>query len=80
MTLVTGLPSEDKVNKMMEKVVENCETWPADKTGRWVGYVQCLLIEVEQCTTVDNEREFTRPMFHRMYTEQGIDIPESVQI
>jgi len=78
--LVKGLPSEDKVTKMMDKVVNNCETWPEDKTGRWVGYVQCLLIEVEEATTVDAERDFTRPLFHKMYAQSGINIPESVQI
>jgi len=78
--LVKGLPSEDKVAKMMDKVVQNCTTWPSDKTGRWVGYVQCLLIEVEKVTTVEVERDFTRPLFHKMYDEQGINIPKSIKI
>ncbi len=78
--MVKGLPSENKVTTMMDKVVQNCMTWPNDKTGRWVGYVQCLLIEVEKVTTVDAERDYTRPLFHKMYDEQGIGIPKSIKI
>ena len=70
----------DKINDMMGLVVENCNTWPSDKTGRWVGYVQCLLIEVEQVTTVEEEREFTRPLFHALYKSQGLEIPGSVEV
>lgn len=75
-----GLDSEDRVNKMMEQVLLNCITWPADKTGRWVGYVQCLLIEVENVTTVEIERDFTRPLFHKLYSTTGKNIPESIEI
>jgi len=78
--MVEGLPSEDRVTKMMEQVVKNCMTWPADKTGRWVGYVQCLLIEVEKVTTIDTERDFTRPLFHKLYAEMKIDIPVTVVV
>ena len=78
--MAKGLPCENAINSMMQKVVENCIAWPADKTGRWVGYVQCLLIEIGRVTTVDKEREFTRPLFHALYNSKGIAIPESVEI
>jgi hypothetical protein len=78
--MVTGLISEDRVNDMMKCVVDNCMLWPPDKTGRWVGYVQCLLIEVEGVTTVKKERDFTRPMFHELYIIEGFNIPDSIEL
>jgi len=75
-----GTRSEIKVNKMMSNIVSNCCLWPADKTGRWVGYVQCLLIEVENVTSVKSERNFTRPYFHKLYDLIGRDIPPSIDI
>ena len=62
--MAKGTASEKRVCDMMDAVVDNCKTWPKDKTGRWVGYVQCLLIEVEKVTTVKAERDYTRPLFH----------------
>ena len=75
-----GLITEDRVKDMMGCIVNNCMVWPPDKTGRWVGYVQCLLIEVEGVTTVKKERDFTRPMFHELYTIEGFDIPDSIEL
>lgn len=72
--------SKDKVTAMMTQVAKNCSIWPDDKTGRWVGYVQCILIEVEKVTTIEEERNFTRPLFHHLYQISGIRIPESVDI
>ena len=78
--MAKGTGSDAKIAAMMEAVVVNCVVWPADKTGRWLGYVQCLLIEVEKVTTVEVERNFTRPLFHHMYDVCGIKIPESIDI
>ena len=78
--MVKGCASENRINSMMQQVVLNCSTWPNDKTGRWVGYVQCLLIEVEKVTTINEERDFTRPLFHELYTTEGLDIPASIEI
>jgi len=38
--MVIDTPSAERVISMMDKVVENHDSWPPDKTGRWVGYVQ----------------------------------------
>lgn len=75
-----GLESEDRIKDMMNCVVNNCMTWPPDKTGRWVGYVQCLLIEIEAVTTVKKERDFTRPMFHELYGIKGYEIPDTIEL
>ena len=78
--MAKGLPTENRINDLMEQVVKNCLIWPDDKTGRWTGYVQCLLIEVERKTTVDIERDFTRPLYHQLYKAKGYEAPESVKI
>ena len=78
--MVRGSVVEDRVNSMMNHVVLNCLTWPNDKIGRWVGYAQCLLIEVANVTTIKAERDFTRPLFHKLYEEEHITIPDSVEV
>lgn len=78
--MAKGTKYENRINGMMEQVVDNFTTWPKDKTGRWVGYVQCILIEVLDVTTIIDERNFTRPLFHELYKSQGHSIPASVEI
>ena len=36
--------------------------WPIDKLSRWLGFVQAILI-INGKTTVDIERDRTRPLF-----------------
>lgn len=72
--------SYSRVCSMMWAIQDNLGKWPSDKVGRWLGYVQCLLIEVEDTTTIKKERDFTRPLFHQYYKELGLDIPDSVEI
>lgn len=76
--LAKGTIVETRVTGMMQAILDNCYTWPPDKTGRWTGYVQCLLIEIAGVTTIENERDFTRPFFHRLYSESGYDIPDTI--
>lgn len=77
--LSKGTESEETILNMFDIMFDNVTTWPTDKTGRWIGYIQCLLINVEKVTTVDNERNFTRPIFHNYYEKKGIEIPKSVE-
>lgn len=39
---------------------------PFDKLSRWLGFVQGVLA-VQGIIDVDEEREFTRPIFHQLY-------------
>ena len=55
----------DKANSehliwMCENV--DCENWPIDKISRWLGFIQGILI-YNNILTVDDERNFTRPLF-----------------
>lgn len=78
--MARGSDLEDRILGMLNAVLENCDTWPDDKTGRFIGYVQCLLIEVLGVTTIEIDRNFTRPLFHAMYESDGITIPDSCSL
>lgn len=75
-----GSSSEARIVNMMEAMVSNYELWPLDKLNRWLGYAQCILIEVEGVTSVQSERDFTRPLFHAYYAKNNIEIPESFKV
>lgn len=72
--LAAGTESEERIIETMDKVVQNCYSWPPDLVGRWVGYVQCLLIEVEGLTTIEIECDYTRSKFSEVYYEKGYNI------
>jgi hypothetical protein len=45
------------------------DSYPLNKLNRWLGYIQGVLIS-NGVTSVDNERNFTRPLF------RPLDFPE----
>ena len=44
---------------------------PFDKLSRWLGFIQGVLA-VQGIIDVDEERDFTRPIFHKLY---GTEVP-----
>ena len=68
-----------KIYLMLMTIKESAQDWPDDKSSRWLGYCQYFMIN-NGYTTVKNEREYSRPMFHDAYAKMGIRKPESVQI
>lgn len=64
---------------LCKEAIENYDSLPIDKLSRWLGYIQGVLIE-RGLTTVQEERDFSRPLFHRAYEQEGIEIPKSVDI
>lgn len=50
-----------------------------DKQSRWLGYVQGIMT-VHGLLDVEEEREFSRPIFHQAYRAMGIDIPSPVTV
>ena len=80
MLMAVGTESQLKIARMLVSMRNKASYWPVDKLNRWLGYVQCLLIEVEGKTTTFDEREYTRGMFHSYYKEHGIEIPASTDI
>lgn len=62
---------------MCQTAIENATSWPVDKLSRWLGFVQGVLT-LRGLLTVDGEREFSRPLFHAAYADQGQEAPASV--
>lgn len=57
--------------KMCRAGAENAGTWPADKTGRWLGHVQGCLAS-RGLLDVDVERDLTREDFKAAYALMGV--------
>ncbi len=70
---------DQRLEDMLAIMVAHSEDWPVDKLNRWLGFVQgCLFMEGK--IDIFEEREFTRPLFHKYYEENGIEIPESIEV
>ena len=68
--------SLNHVRWMAETAKANVSSWPIDKTGRWIGFIQGVLA-CHQILDVSEERDRTRPLFHAAYAEDGEIIPET---
>jgi len=64
---------------MMDTMLQHSTEWPVDKTNRWIGFIQGVLFS-NGTLDVDEERDFTRPLFHAYYDSIGVERPESVTI
>lgn len=52
-------------NVLLNKIVPGSGAgYSVDKYSRWLGYIQAIMI-VNKLTTVENERNVTRPLFTR---------------
>jgi hypothetical protein len=74
-----SINEEGKIYKMILTSYGEVDNWPIDKTSRWIGYIQRYLIEKE-ATTVQAERDFSRPLFHEAYKKLGYSVPESISV
>ena len=54
-------------------------TFPIDKTGRWIGFVQGVLA-LSKYLNVDMERDRTRPILHDAYKRTGQIPPETKEL
>lgn len=70
--------SLDHLEWMLGHTLENIDTWPIDKSGRWIGFVQGVLA-CHDILDVKAERDRTRPLFHAAYQADGKDIPETAE-
>lgn len=48
----------------------------ADKASRWLGYIQGVMA-TKGYISVDQERDFSRPLYHLAYGNMNLDIPKS---
>lgn len=67
--------SDDLIN-LSNKAIKEIDNYPIDKLSRWLGFVQGYIIFTNQ-TSVNNERDLSRSMFHEAYKNEGINIPSS---
>ena len=67
----------DNILWMMETGLHRNNSVPVDKTGRWIGFVQCALI-VRHILDTKTERDQTRALFHAAYEATGQDIPPTL--
>lgn len=66
----------EELKNLVLKALEEIQTYPLDKLSRWLGFVQAYVIFTNQ-TTVESERNFSRPLFHNAYENENIKIPSS---
>ena len=59
-----------------EKYIQETNDYHIDKLSRWLGFVQGYIIFTNQ-STIDIERGFSRPLFHKAYENENIKIPKS---
>lgn len=57
----------------------NDNSLPEDKISRWIGFVQGVMT-MKGYTTVNTERDFSRPLFHKVYNDNDIAIPETKEL
>lgn len=65
-TFCEGKTSADHLRWMMDELVKNIDTFPADKTSRWIGFIQGVMA-ANGALDVDAERDRTRPLFKKAY-------------
>lgn len=71
--------SSGYIHNMILELKKNAKNFPIDKSNRWLGYIQGILT-INKVINVEEERGFTRPLFHKYYKEKNIKIPDSVSI
>ena len=65
--------------RMLQTLELNIDTWPIDKSNRWLGFIQGILC-FKQLIDVDEERDFSRPLFHDYYKNNNIEIPITINL
>lgn len=69
----------EKLQKMLDILKKQSLKWPVDKFNRWLGFVQGVLWS-NGLIDIKEERDFTRPLFHKYYSDRGIVIPKTVEV
>jgi hypothetical protein len=69
---------KEKIYLMLLTISGNVLGWPDYKSSRWLGYCQYYMIN-EGYTTIDDERNYSRPLFHNAYDKLGFRIPKTIK-
>lgn len=59
------MTKDTELKEFCELSIQKIDKFPLSKINRWLGYVQGTVI-AEGCTTVEKERNYTRPLFKLM--------------
>lgn len=68
--------SYNTLNSLAEQARQEIITLPTDKISRWIGFIQGVLA-ADGFLDVKEERDSTRPIFHRAYKAMGVEIPKT---
>lgn len=66
------------LRKMCEMAIRHPEMY-IDKHSRWLGYVQGILV-MRGHVRVDEERDFSRPLYHEAYRRMGLPRPKIIEV
>jgi hypothetical protein len=69
--------SFDHLRWMADHLLTNIDTFPTDKTSRWIGFIQGVMV-MKGALSTKHERDRTRPLFHEAYKAMGMKIPPTV--
>tara|TARA_B100000809_G_C15039314_1_gene494968 strand:+ start:198 stop:482 length:285 start_codon:yes stop_codon:yes gene_type:complete len=72
-TKLTCKKKRERCLNMVSVLLENPQ-WPDLKIGGWLEHIVTVCIE-NGLTTIDIEREFSRPIKHAYYKRIGVDMP-----
>jgi hypothetical protein len=64
---------------LLNRVIEKIDTYPLDKIGRWIGFVQGVLAMSDNLD-VDAERDRTRARMQAAYLATGQEVPETAEM
>jgi len=78
-SLEDPINEKEKIYLMLMTISDNVLCWPPDKSSRWLGYCQYYMIN-KGYTTVNKERDYSRPLFHDAYNKLGYNIPKTIKI
>ena len=63
---------------MADHLLNNIDDFPTDKTSRWIGFIQGVLV-TKGVFNAKSERDRTRPLFHEAYALMEVEIPQTVE-
>lgn len=74
-----GFNKDQHLRNMCLTIIEHVDEWPIDKSSRWLGFIQAGVIN-HKLTTIEKERNFSRPLFHEAYKLTEQSIPQTIDL
>jgi len=72
-------PPKNEIEGLIQEGIDRAYELPVDKLNRWLGYVQHYLIS-NGLLSINGERDFSRPLYHEAYLNEGLEIPTTIEI